>query len=63
MDDEASQRKPLLSSNDKYKYYTDTADSSFNANVQPQKSGVTFKKHITLFGAIGILTGVQPLSF
>ena len=60
MDDETSQRKPLLSGNEKHKYYTDSVDSSFDANVQPQKLGVTFKKHITLFGAIGILTGIRP---
>ena len=59
MDDDYDQRKPLLSG--RYKLYTDSTDSSINVNVEIQKSGsgVTFRKHITLFGAIGILTGIQ----
>ena len=61
MDDYDSQRKPLLSESGRYKLYTDSTDSSINVNVEIQKpgSGVTFRKHITLFGAIGILTGIN----
>ena len=59
MDDDYDQRKPLLSG--RYKLYTDSTDSSINVNVEIQKSGsgVTFRKHITLFCAIGILTGIN----
>ena len=61
MDDYDNLRKPLLSESGRYKLYTDSTDSSINVNVEIQKpgSGVTFRKHITLFGAIGILTGIN----
>ena len=54
-EDYVSQRKPLLSDSGKHRLYTDSTNSSIN--VDTQKTGVTFEKHITLFGAVGILTG------
>ena len=57
MDDDCiNQRKPLLTESGKHKLYTDSTNSSIN--VDTQTNGVTFEKHITLLGAVGILTGI-----
>ncbi len=54
-----NETKPLLGDSGRHSLYTDSSlDPPGVVKAKEEKHGVSFEKHITLLGAVGILTGL-----